>query len=218
MKIELNIFTNAIPSAPSTHMIEQTYNSFIERFGKIDNVRVWYHPAPNTESADQYRENLKKLFGDIVTDTRSLSDGYIQSIKTSSSDFMFMLEHDWIFLDNIVHSLEEITSTMKEHDIWHLRFNKRQNEAVGCDKWIQEKNFTVPVCFTPCVSNNPHIINKNQYIKTALPMIKISKTSQGIEGNISNKGLVAAIYGKENYPKTIKHLDGRERKKNKNAK
>jgi len=212
--VELNIFTNSIFFAPETHIIEQTYRSFIKKFGKISNIRVWYHPYPNIEKSKQYKKNLKKIFKNIeIIETQSLSDGYIKAIKSSILDFMFMLEHDWEFLDTIIHSLEEIIFTMRNNNLWHLRFNKRWNKALGCDKWIEEKQFEIPVCFTSCISNNPHIINKNLYIKKALPMIKKSETSKGIEGNISNKGISATIYGPLNYPPTIRHLDGRGIKK-----
>lgn len=211
-RVELHMFTNAIPSAPSTKVIEDSYASFVKTFGYAI-PKVWYHPHPNVKSANKYRERLEKIFPGNVTDTLSLSDGYIKAVKSSSADFLFMLEHDWVFLDNILHTIEDIVLVMQENNIYHLRFNKRKNEAVGCDKYIEEKTFRVPVCFTTCLSNNPHIINRRLYSNYALPFLKKSKGSQGIENNISNIGLIGAIYGTEGYAKTVNHLDGSERKK-----
>ena len=66
------------------------------------------------------------------------------------------------------------------------------------------------------VSNNPHIIDRKKYIKEALRFVEISKKSQGIEKQLSNRGIRAAIYGGKNYPATILHKDGK-RYKNSNG-
>lgn len=211
MKIELNIFTNAIPSAPKIDIIEKTYISFIETFGEISDVRIWYDPKPNVEKANEYRKNLKNFFNNKdVIDTISLSDGYIKAIKTSGSDFMFMLEHDWTFNNDLItHSLEEIAEEMMLSKITHFRFNKRKNEIGGQDKWIKEGNYKkVPFCYTPFLSNNPHIIYRNLYIEKEFHKIKLEKDSRGIEHNLYRTE--GGIYGLLGFENTIIHLDGTE--------
>lgn len=206
--IELHIFTNSTISSPSTKMIEFTVNSFYKIFSSNLKISVWCDPNPNLDNSSQYFLNLKNIFP-IVNRTTSLSDGYFKAVSESDSDFLFMLEHDWEFLPTIKHSLETIIDIMFRENIIHLRFNKRSNIAKKFDKELKEfKHEIMPYCFTNGVSNNPHIINRKKYIEEALKFIIIREKSFGIEKELSNKGLHAAIYGPKNYPATILHKDG----------
>jgi hypothetical protein len=203
--ISLHIFTNSTVNAPSTHHIDETYQSFLDTFGEI-HVTVWCDPNPNLQNSKQYIKNLK--FSTINV-TKSLSDGYVKAIKQNKDEFLFMLEHDWKFLD-IKHSIKELCEQMNESSITHLRFNKRTSRAVKCDaNMTQEDGSIFSYCLTPCVSNNPHIIHRQRYIETALPHIEISTKSYGIENRLNNKGIKSAIYGPLNLPRTVQHLHGR---------
>lgn len=207
---ELHIFTNSTINSPSTELITHTYNSFLETFNVDCPVTVWYDPKPNKEKADLYYKNLIKKFTNINI-TKSLSDGYIKAVETSQSDFLCMLEHDWEFLPTITNSIDDILDTIQEDNILHFRFNKRKNNQTGWDTYLEEiqsKNFLY--CKTPCLSNNPHIIQKDLYTNKALQYLKVSKSSKGIEHELSSiNHLEGSIYGPLNYPPTIKHLDGR---------
>jgi hypothetical protein len=207
--IELHIFTNSTISSPSTTMIEQTFQSFEEIFSVDTQPTIWCDPNPNIEKSQEYITYLKKIFSK-VNKTDSLSDGYIQAVKKSNADFLFMLEHDWKFLDTITHSLNSIIEVMHEEQIVHLRFNKRFNIAKKFDKDLKEINHKkMPYCLTNGVSNNPHIINRSRYVNNALQYITLKEKSFGIESELSNRGIKAAIYGSENYPATILHKDGK---------
>jgi len=207
--IELHIFTNSTISSPSTSMIENTLRSFKEIFSVDMQPTVWCDPNPNVEKSQEYLANLKKIFSK-VNQTNSLSDGYTRAIKESNADFLFMLEHDWKFLDTITHSLNTIIEVMNEENIVHLRFNKRSNIAKKFDKDLKEiKHKKIPYCLTNGVSNNPHIINRKRYLDEALQFIIVREKSFGIEKELSNRDIKAAIYGAENYPATILHKDGK---------
>jgi len=210
MKIDLHIFTNSTINSPATDLITQTCNSFFKTFNADCPINVWYDPKPNKEKAELYYKNLTKKFTNINI-TKSLSDGYIKAIKKSQSKFLVMLEHDWEFLPTITNSINDILDTIQEDNILHFRFNKRKNNQEGMDTYlseIQSKNFSY--CKTPCLSNNPHIIQKNLYINQALQYIKLSKSSMGIEQKLSTvQDLEGVIYGPIDYPPTINHLDGR---------
>ena len=203
----VNIFTNSTKFSPSTRFIEQTYASFVETFGEYP-VTVWCDPHPNIAESSKYIKNLKSLFKDVRI-TESLSDEYIKAVKSSTCEHMFMLEHDWVFVQPL-DSIEEITKMMDKHGITHLRFNKRRNEAVGCDKTLTEVNGKF--CWTPGVSNNPHIIHRERWIDEALPHVKVVSGRGGLEGDLQSKGIHAAIYGPMFFEKTIHHLDGSGRK------
>lgn len=211
MNLDLHIFTNSTVNAPSTEIIYQTYESFLRIFKKDLSPTVWCDPKPNIDAAFHYITDLKKNFP-VVRLSQSLSDGYIKAIRKSEADYLFMLEHDWEFLSSITHSLDEIISHMHEYDLWHLRFNKRKNTPVRSDKWLEEKgDDDFKYCVTPSVSNNPHIIDRVKYQEIALPLIKKAKGSKGIEHNLLNiEGMTAAIYGPQDYPMTIRHLNGRK--------
>lgn len=207
--LELHIFTNSTISSPSTSMIEDTFNSFKKTFSINLKPIVWCDLNPNIEKSIEYVHNLKNIFSE-VHQTNSLSDGYVKSIHNSNSDFLFMLEHDWEFLSTITHDLNEIIEVMNIEKIVHLRFNKRSNIAKKFDKELKAvDHHKMPYCTTNGVSNNPHIINRKMYIDEALKFVNVREKSFGIEKELSNKGICAAIYGGENYPATILHKDGK---------
>lgn len=206
--IELNIFTNCTASAPDTEIIERTFKSFCNTFGKIY-TRCFVDRNPNVTCFGDYRKRLENLFDEVI-DSKCLSDGYIKSIYESEADYLFQLEHDWIFLDNINHSLDGILNFMSDKNIYHLRFNKRENTVKAWDKYLEEKNYKgFDYCITPQLSNNPHIIDRVQYLEIG-QRIEIKPGSKGIEEKLSWKDLRGVIYGPLNYPATIKHLDGRK--------
>ena len=207
--VELNLFTNSTVNSPSTDIILETYESFLNTFGDQILTTVWCDLNPNLEKSEEYFRNLKKIFS-TVNKTNSLSEGYISSIIKSKSKYLFMLEHDWKFNSNISHTLEQILYYMNKENLWHLRFNKRRTEVRNADRWLRQrgdKNFYY--CLTPSISNNPHIIDREKYIEYALPKIKLSHGSFGLEENLSDTDIVGAIYGHLYYESTITHLDGR---------
>jgi hypothetical protein len=164
---------------------------------------------PNVKKANSYRKNLLKHFKN-VNESQSLSDGYIKAIKSSKKEYLFMLEHDWVF-ESIPNTLEEIIQVMEEEKIMHLRFNQRENIPIKSDKYLKEvESKLFKYCRTPSVSNNPHIINKRLYERMALPLIKNEKGSKGIEEVLcENENVEGCIYGGLNYPRVIVHTDGR---------
>jgi hypothetical protein len=208
--IELHIFTNSTVNSPSTDTILETYNSFLNTFGELNNVTVWCDPNPNIKKSKKYISELKKIFSS-VRKTKSLSDGYITSIFESNSEYLFMLEHDWKFNDNILHTLDQIMYYMEKENIWHLRFNKRRTEIKNTDWYLRQcgdKDFYY--CLTPSLSNNPHIIHRQTYVEKALPYLEKDQGSFGIEETLNLKrDLTGAIYGHLYYENTITHLDGK---------
>jgi hypothetical protein len=211
MNIELHIFSNSTLHSPSTTLLAETYRSLIDVFKIEIPVKVWCDPNPNTKKSEEYIKNIQKIIPNVEL-TESLSDGYIKAIKSSKSDYLFMVEHDWLFLPTIKHTLEEILFDMENKDLWFLRFNKRHNTVKATDKWLKEgKGRYIGYCETPSLSNNPHIINRKVYIERALQYIKISKGSVGLEERFTKEEITGFLYGPLKYPNTIEHLDGRKK-------
>ena len=210
--IELHLFTNSTVNSPSTTHIEETYQSFLDTFKANMKITVWCDPNPNTNFSKEYSEKLSKLFPKVVP-TVSLSDGYTKAVRSSDCDFLFMLEHDWIFLPTITNTLEEILDQMQDDKIMHLRFNKRQTVVKLSDKFLTEKKGkSFSYCVTPSVSNNPHIIARKLYSKKALKYLQSTNGSKGIEEVLSSqKEILGAIYGPLDYPKTCEHINGRQK-------
>jgi hypothetical protein len=211
--MELHIFTNSTPLSPDTWHIENTYNSFLDTFGEYSPV-VWCDPHPNTAKSAEYIKNLNSLFKDVRV-SNSLADGYVKAVKSSTSEYIFMLEHDWLFRKPI-DSIEEILYMMDKHEITHLRFNKRRNEAVGCDKKLTEVEGKF--CWTTCASNNPHIIHKERWMKEVFPKIIVGKAKYGLEQRLQDRGIRAAIYGPLFLERKVQHTDGTGRKRVKSQK
>jgi len=214
MTIELSLFTNCTRSAPKIDIIKRTYESFEKTFGKIP-MKIYIDKHPYDQEYSQYKENLKHIFQCEIIDVQSLSDGYIRSINESSADYLFQLEHDWIFLDNIYHSLEQIMEVMKTDKQYHFRFSKHENRIVPeLMKW--QTIMTEMECNgmkyvkTDNLSNNPHIIDRKFYKENMMNKIELSTGSKGIEENITKKGFVGCQYGGIGYPKTIQHLQGKK--------
>lgn len=212
MKLQVNIFTNSMLSAPHTDIIEKTYQSFIDTFGDKYNFAVYCDSHPNYKMFKYYFEALEKIFPEVHK-TTSLSDGYVKSVNDADADYLFQLEGDWEFNKNLIkHSLEEICHVMEAFGAYHLRFNKRANIISGWDIGLEECSFdNFKFCKTSCLSNNPHIIDVKKYREKCLPLVQVKPGSKGIEENLTHCGLTGAIYGGLNYPATVKHQDGRRK-------
>lgn len=224
MSIEIHVFTNVTLNIKEYSTIQNTIDSFRSKFGEDYKFTIWCDPRPSLvekpENVNYYFDYLKTTFPNCeINKTLCLADGYKKAVEHSTADYMVMLEHDWIFLDTITHSLAEIIDLMKQENIVHLRFNSGKNELLPLDrpeKFMAEKEIshsTVPYCEVSKLSNNPHIINRILYKNNLLKYIEVIEgaTSWGIEDNLKNVTfLKGAIYGPLGLPPTIEHTNGRQ--------
>lgn len=227
ISIELNIFTNCTAVIESHQTIFRTIDSFIEMFGEFP-IHIWCDRNPNTNAAPRYIKQLTNKYGSTnVTLTESLSDGYIKAINQSNSDFMFMLEHDWIFKKEIIHhSLGEICEVMSSDLIHQFRFNRVSNkrcfsepnfsptfqkETYDYHKGIDVVNSSIVPYFTvKSASNNPHIIHRKLYKQDLFHLLRNVSESYGIEHRLRNiDNAKFAIYGDVDTLATVEHTDGR---------
>lgn len=219
--MQLNIFTNCTNSAPSTDTIKRTYESFVQTFGEPQSLFIYLDPHPNRDAYNQYLANLIKIFPyAIIRTTKGLADGYIHSLKDSNQEYIFQLEHDWVFNTHLIpHSFAEITEVMSAENICYMRFNRFKNEWTQREaKWqsfVREKHSDLGTgmsyCETDNLSNNPHIINRKYYLEHFAMLINPDIPGAGrIEEVLTRKGYVGGLYGGLGYAPTIIHTDGRK--------
>jgi len=205
--MELHIFTNCTNVIRETNYIVQSYESFCSSFGEIIPT-IWLDPNPNTKESEWYKNFLQDSFPNSqINDVSSLSDGYIQMVDNSKSDFIFVLEHDWKFLkENINHSLSDLCDIIKTNNISHLRLQRLHNASLmdGVDIIDNNPLFqTVKMAY-----NNPHIVYVPEYRKTARKYICVDAGSMGIEDRLSHRDdCKFAVYG---ILPMVEHLDGRD--------
>lgn len=205
----LNIFTNCATKAVQELTILQTYQSFVDTFGKPKELRVYMDIHPNRLVALKYRSIIRKKLGVDPIITSSLADGYVKAIENAEDDYIFMLEHDWRF-ENINHSLAEIKDLMEKEELFYMKFNKFPNHHYDwLRKWETDMIPKEGYCLTDNISNNPHILNVEYYRKNLVKYIdKYATGSLGIEHNLEKKDW-GAVYGDIGHPATAIHIDGR---------
>jgi len=220
MEIELHIFTNSTVNAPDTWHIENTYKSFKDTWKRDMPVKVWCDRNPNRDKCEEYIENLKKLFPQVDADVNGLSHGYHRAAFESQAEYLFMVEHDWEFYaDRIMHNLDQILDGMRKDNILHLRFNRKLHgnqpdghASLGQDMdWIDHEGSVFPYSTVKLVSNNPHIIHRERWIKECTPHTHYVgfTSSYGLEEYLTASPIRGAIYGPRGHPPTILHTDGK---------
>lgn len=213
--LDLNIFTNCTEKySDDASLIKNTYESIIKVFGDehLGKVRIFMDPQPCGEKVHDYRVHIQEaisgLDGMFITD--GLADGYIKSTEVCESDYIFQVEHDWEFLPTITHDLAFLVDCMKKENMHHLRFNKRNNIHAANERLTEVVVNGATFCRTTKRSNNPHIIDRKQYLEQWNRFIDLTNTPKRADG-IENKmvGLTGYIYGPFNYPTQVHHTDGR---------
>jgi hypothetical protein len=222
LDISLCVYTNCSKfNSNDINLITTTIESFNHTFdiSNLDKIIVFIDSNPETQNFHTYQSQIEKYLqrwkdkNPQTVSTFGLSDGYMKSLSLIDTKFIFQLEHDWTFVkENIEHDLSKILSMMKKNDLHYLRFNKRSNIQYFWDKYIKEIVMNdIKVCETPNMSNNPHIIDREIYIKNEYDkIIKIKPGSHGIEEEFNLNKKVGYLYGKESHPATIIHLDGKK--------
>lgn len=199
MLIHVNIFTNC---CGRYDLIDRTLESFEATFGQYE-YTVYVDSHPKTHEFSEYHDKLKSRFRHVV-ETGGLADGYIASVKKAQSAYLFQLEHDWLFAGPIKHSLEQLCDIMARDGLYHLRFNKRTNRAGKWDRFLEDHS---EYCVTPCLSNNPHLIDVARYREVALPLLRRRAGNKGVESELSKPTVLrGAIYGPVGYPATVRHI------------
>lgn len=188
-------------------------------------------------------KNINLLKHAKIIKTQGLCDGYKKAIELCKTPYLFFLEHDWVFLDNITHSLQDFVDIMnKNKEINCILLNKMKNLPKHHQKFYKSKQYDIPLLLTNRQSNNPNILRIEHAKKIRYPLIKNTGCSlhMGIEHyyyinnmkipnycggiecelckfcdeNESNIEIMGTyIYGNYGYGPTLVHSDGCDRNK-----
>jgi hypothetical protein len=265
-KVTVAFMTNYSLSIPEVEIPRETIQSFYETL-KIDGrlkTHIFCDSKPLSEigapvtlyngstSGDHletgrvYLERLSSIdqFRDCpIVMTRGLVDGYLKAIELCQTPFLFFLEHDWSFSEEIGHSLLELCEWMdSDPKINCILFNKKNNSpCLGQEK--VEPHPSLPLCLTNRQSNNPNLLRVSNAKKWRMPLLKapgckvhpgllffynfcgqtrIPHYCGGIECELTQFAsrdpnhvalLGTYLYGRTGQGPTVNHLDGCDRKR-----
>ena len=261
MDLTIAFMTNFTLDIPNIKKQENTINSFYNIFKVNQKLKtfVFYDEKPlskidtkielynNEKYADykipgeKYLNNLKEI--EYLRDsefikTKSLCDGYIKAMNMCDTNYLFFLEHDWIFNNNIKNSMQELITLMdKNIEVNCILFNKLKNTPTSFQQFYKSKQFQIPLLLTNRQSNNPNLIRVSHAKDVRIKLLsdngcschpgiefyyninnmKIPNYCGGIECELckycgQDKNIVnqlgTYIYGPINYNETIYHSDG----------
>lgn len=211
---DLNVFSNVASRDPDHNLAHHAILSAEATFGTRLRARLFVDPNPNPDLFDAWIDRTRQALGrelEVIA-TNGLADGFRKSVDTAASAHAIQLEHDFVFLpEHIAHDLPTLTAGMAAMGHNYLKFNKRWNQPLGYDHFMDE----APGAPFPCRrisgrSNNPQIIEIDFYRRRVLPTIPADATkSGGLEGVIDLHVGGGLIYGDLGHPATVAHLDGR---------
>jgi len=175
-KITIVTFTHYWTNAPSTELIDKTFDSLYSRLPLTDCRHIINYDMPeNNKKYREYYNNLLKLKDkynkNIEITTFSIKNkkrSYIYSdiVDTITTPYVILWEHDFVLLRDI--DLESIINAMDYHEeINYIKFNKRINKPTinrrdstkkTIDGWLEkEDRYEIPLLKTCGYSGSPHI-------------------------------------------------------------
>lgn len=229
------ITTHILPTAPSTHIIEECINSIKKQFKGINKCKfLVFCDVKNIEewASKEYISNLNKINGiDLNIEINSgLKQNYIKAIENINTPFMLFCEHDWAFLRKI-NTLNIINTMLNNNFVNFIRFNKRDNDKAHInnpepgdkDFWEtyieEELETSQPLVKTNCFATHPHIIRVSKFVKEWKSLLKTFSIEWDIHEAYNkeidkkkfkniHKNWGIYNYGSLKDKKIVTHLDG----------
>ena len=239
-RIESTYKTNHDRTTTDTTLISDTINDLYKMIN-CDNIRhiISLDHDDKDEGSNLYLDNLNTLAKEyknieIITTT----DGIYHSIKNLThnidTDYYLWWEHDWKFLNSM--ELSRFIEIMDKYDyINYIRFNKRENINVGCDRILKTADdiSEMDLLITNGWSNNPYFgraskmlcwyelmetsMNDWNTYKNFHPTIERT-LQEKMRADIDKLGIDEAskewgvfIYGKLNGKQRVLHTNGKDK-------
>ena len=208
MSVTIAFMTNYTLDIPSIEKQKMTIESFYQIFKQTDLLETFIFcdekPLSKIEgtitlfNGDKYNDytipgkkyeeclkNIDLLKHSKFIKTQGLCDGYKKAIELCNTKYLFFLEHDWIFLKNITHTLTELTKIMDDNkEINNILFNKKSNDSQIYDSQIYKSiDLQIPLLLTNRQSNNPNMLRLSHAKEIRTKLIKNTECSvhPGIE-------------------------------------
>ena len=184
----------------------------------------------NEKDVIEYRDSILKLKEKIpnidLYQNRGWRENMIYGKNQVRTPYFLFWEHDWIFTENAdFSSMNEILDIMDSSPtVNYIRFNKRANVKIYADsyyynpKTLGNKQFVQ----TTGWSNNPHLCRTSFWNEIAYDAILkdeqvnpkhlstehtlLNAATDDTLKNNSDWGIY--LYGGDNHPQTVEHLDG----------
>ena len=218
-RITFNLFTNCTINSPKIFPINILFKSLLDTFNldptKIK-INIFIDNNPYKKNYDNFLKNLKKYFSSMKTNavfykTKSLVDGFAKTFDICDTQFIFNLEHDWIFYKrNIMHTLDEILNSIQDEEVSIVKLHSHSIREDTYSKKLNKTYFN-NIKYYQCssTSNYCQIINRERYKKKYLKLIDLNAIkSYGIESNLQNVS-DNYIYASKNNLRAIQHINGR---------
>ena len=213
--LDLNVFTNFSANRVEQLPIFGTLELFGKAFGfeSFANIRVFCHAAPlSVPFSVLHAALLRTVPGRTIElySTRSLVDGYVQSLRLSNAEVVFQLEHDYRFdASQVKHSVPEIAKAMQAAGVPYLRFNIGPNKSNGLESITPLDMAGIAVCKTTSFSNRPHLLDRAYALQNYVPRMNLAgRGYRGIEKELTAAFQTGWIYGPASHPPVIVHTDG----------
>ena len=171
---------NANLSPPGTGLVETTYTSVLNVFGRrvanCPKLLRYDHQQSANHDETVYQQNLEKFaenhgFDLSVHNNCGLQKIVREMLQSVTSPYLLFLEHDWEFQGPEIDITALIEVFDRYENINYVRFNKRSNIIAGFD-FILEKELMVPdmdLIRTVAHSNNPFIVRVDKFRQEWLP-------------------------------------------------
>lgn len=236
-KLTVIVPTSAIPSHPSTELIEKAVRSMNKYVGTMGcrKIIVCDGCAP-TPSYEEYKRRLLKLRQEDLDFSRSkviefiswvhLSSTLERAFQTVETEFALVFQHDHEVVREV--DTEGILKCFDDPLVKHIRINRRANTRSGWDFMLEEyKGASIPLLKTAAWSDVPHFVRVDYYRKFVFPKLldtggRIRKIfpetvlNDHFKIEIGRVGFQEAhakfgtfIYGSLNDPPVVEHIDGK---------
>ena len=225
------ITASVIPSHPDITMIKETMKSLDLINHKNSKIILAHDYSDKKEykaylkNLENYVENMENVQIVVRDDWGHLTGNVRNAMKYVKTKYILLVQHDFPFIQAVdIHKIiEDLKSTP---ELKYIRFNKRNNNQISgwekefnynnlYNKYQVNKNYSY--ISSPNWSDNNHICSTEYYNNVIL---KISKDKTAMENNLKNikrdnkfmNKFGPYIFGDLNQKAYINHLDGADRK------
>ena len=185
-KLTIVTFTNFWKEAPSTWLIEKTFDSLYKNIEGLKECRhIINFDMKNVDSEqgqylfnlvklkEKYNKNIEVMYKNTITKQRSKV--YADIVNMIDTPYILFWEHDFILQKSI--PLDSIIKVMdSDNGINYIRFNKRENQKASkinsIDGWFEQDPIKpIPLIKFCGYSGNPHIERTSWFNSFCRPLI-----------------------------------------------